>query len=155
MALYLTGGYLARFGVAKPVRRWIYGLAAAATAAAAAATCFLSARGVRADLFLSFFAPNAVLGGTAVFLLVQQLCGSCAWEHPRRNRILAALRLGHGGRLPCSIPCGCSCSRIGSARGSRRCLRYGPSRCGPLTVFTLSLATVVSLQRLRRLLPHQ
>ena len=145
---------LMEFGVAKPVRRWIYGLAAPATAAAAAATCFLSARGVRADLFLSFFAPNAVLGGTAVFLLVQQLCGSRAWEHPRRNRILAAfasatvgvylihplwmllLQDWFGPWLPALPP-------VWSI----------PLRT--LTVFTLSLVTGVALQRPRRLLPHQ
>lgn len=154
VALYLTGGYLARFGVAKPVRRWIYGLAAAATAAAAAATCILSARGVRADLFLSFFAPNAVLGGTAVFLLVQQLCGSCAWEHPRRNRMLAAFASATAGvYLIHPLWMQLLQDWFGPWLPALPPVWSIPLRT--LTVFTLSLVTVVAFQRLRRLLPHQ
>lgn len=87
--LYLTGGYIRRFGVSDRA----FAVLCTASAVLTVGAVWVMLRPEWADASaegpLSFFAPNAMLGGVSFFLLVRRLSEA----HPLRNpRAKAALR---------------------------------------------------------------
>ena len=93
--LYLSGDYLRRYGIQKPVHRCvIYILGITGTAAAIAGTGIMPDWGIPDSLLLSFFAPNAVVAGIAFFLWMQQIFSRIQIRSLRLRKAVGALASG-------------------------------------------------------------
>ena len=74
ICLFLTGGYLRRFGIQKKTSRlllYLFGVAGAIVSVIG--PLLLPKLGLARDLLLSFFAPNVMLAGIAFFVFLRQV----------------------------------------------------------------------------------
>jgi surface polysaccharide O-acyltransferase-like enzyme len=86
--LYLLGDYLRKYDLCRRTRYLLYAAGLLGTAFTVLGTWKLPAYGMPSDLLLSFFTPNVVVPGAAVFVLVRQLYA----RHPiRSDRVRAGV----------------------------------------------------------------
>lgn len=71
VCLYLAGGFLGKFTVKN--RNWFGGLFCLGSAVSVIGTLLLNRFTEQKDLFLSFFAPGAILSGISLFVVVEDL----------------------------------------------------------------------------------
>jgi surface polysaccharide O-acyltransferase-like enzyme len=73
VCLYLLGDYLRKYDLCRRTRWLLYAAGLLGTAFTVLGTWKLPAYGMPSDLLLSFFAPNVMAAGAAVFVLIRQL----------------------------------------------------------------------------------